>query len=139
MTYLLDTNVLSELRKGARRASPSVLAWAGRQRASTLSISVITAMEVEIGVRRRERRDPAAGAVLRRWFEHDVLALFAHRTWPVDLPAARRAAAMRVPDPRPERDALIAATALVRGLVVVTRDVADFSPLGAEVLDPWDG
>lgn len=139
MTYLLDTNVLSELRKGPRRASPAVLAWAGPQRAAALSISVITAMEVDIGVRRRERRDPAAGAVLRRWFERDVLVLFAQRTWPVDLAVARRAAAMHVPDPRPERDALIAATALVRGLVVVTRNVSDFAPLGVDVLDPWDG
>ena len=84
-----------------------------------------------------ERRDERQGAVLRSWLEERVLVQYADRLLPVDLAVARRAAALHVPDPRPERDALIAATALVHGLVVVTRNVSDFAPTGVEVLDPW--
>lgn len=137
MSYLLDTNAISELRKPAGRAAPAVRAWAGEQPTSELSVSVITVMEIEIGVARLERRDPASGEVLRRWFERDLLAAFATRIWPIDLAVVRRAAEMHVPDPRPERDVLIAATALALGLVVVTRNVSDFQPLGVEVLNPW--
>jgi len=137
VTYL-DTNVISELRKPAERAAPSVRSWAKRQFTSELSISVITVMEIEIGVARMERRDEAQGQALRTWLERDLLAAFATRTLPIDLDVVRRAALMHVPDPRPERDVLIAATALVHRLVVVTRNVADFEPLGVEVLNPWD-
>lgn len=138
MSYLLDTNVLSELRKPAGRASTNVRLWAGRQRTSDLLISVITVMEIEIGVARMERRDSVQGDVLRKWLERDLLAAFATRILPVDLAVVRRASAMHVPDPRPERDVLIAATALNLNLVVVTRNIADFKPLGVELLNPWD-
>jgi predicted nucleic acid-binding protein len=138
VSYLLDTNVLSELRKSAERAAPSVHAWAQRQPMSELSISVITVMEIEIGVARLERRDSAQGQVLRTWLERDLLAAFATRTLPVDLDVIRRAAGMHVPDRRSERDVLIAATALAHGLVVVTRNIADFRPLGVQLLNPWD-
>lgn len=137
MSYLLDTNVLSELRKPAGRAAPKVHTWAAEQLTSELSISVITVMEIEVGVARLERRDPSRGDVLRTWLERDVLAAFATRVVPVDLAVARRAAATHVPDPRPERDVLIAATALTHGLVVVTGNVSDFVSLGADLLDPW--
>lgn len=138
MSYLLDTNVLSELRKPTGRASTNVRLWAGRQRTSDLLISVITVMEIEIGVARMERRDSVQGDVLRKWLERDLLAAFATRILPVDLTVVRRASAMHVPDPRPERDVLIAATALNLNLVVVTRNIADFKPLGVELLNPWD-
>ena len=138
MSYLLDTNVISELRKPAGRASTNVRLWAGRQRTSDLLISVITVMEIEIGVARMERRDSVQGDVLRKWLERDLLAAFATRILPVDLAVVRRASAMHVPDPRPERDVLIAATALNLNLVVVTRNIADFKPLGVELLNPWD-
>lgn len=138
MSYLLDTNVLSELRKPTGRASTNVRLWAGRQRTSDLLISVITVMEIEIGVARMERRDSVRGDVLRKWLERDLLAAFATRILPVDLAVVRRASAMHVPDPRPERDVLIAATALNLNLVVVTRNIADFKPLGVELLNPWD-
>jgi predicted nucleic acid-binding protein len=138
VSYLLDTNVLSELRKPTGRASTNVRLWAGRQRTSDLLISVITVMEIEIGVARMERRDSVQGDVLRKWLERDLLAAFATRILPVDLAVVRRASAMHVPDPRPERDVLIAATALNLNLVVVTRDIADFKPLGVELLNPWD-
>ena len=138
MSYLLDTNVISELRKPAGRASTNVRVWSGRQRTSDLLISVITVMEIEIGVARLERRDSVQGDVLRKWLERDLLAAFATRILPVDLAVVRRASAMHVPDPRPERDVLIAATALSLNLIVVTRNVADFQPLGVELLNPWD-
>ncbi|MGN6243830.1 MAG: type II toxin-antitoxin system VapC family toxin [Motilibacteraceae bacterium] len=138
MSYLLDTNVISELRKPAGRAAPAVRAWAGRQATHDLAISVITVMEIEIGVSRLERRDPPQGEVLRRWLEHDLLAAFAQRMLPVDLAVVRQAARMHVPDPRPERDVLIAATALTRNLTVVSRNTADFEPLGVPLLNPWN-
>jgi toxin FitB len=137
VSYLLDTNVISELRKPHGRADPRVHTWARQQPTSELSISVITVMEIEIGVARLERRDSRQGGVLRKWLERDLFAAFSTRIWPIDLPVVRRAARMHVPDPRPERDVLIAATALTLNLVVVTRNIADFERLGIEVIDPW--
>lgn len=136
MRYLLDTTVVSELRPPAAQ---EVRAWAGAQRTTELGVSVITVVEVEIGVGCLEHRDPSRGQVLRAWLERDLLAAFAGRVLPVDLAVARRAASMHVPDPRLERDALIAATALVHDLVVVTRNTTDLEPLGVPLVDPWDG
>lgn len=138
MSYLLDTNVISELRKPPGRAALKVRIWAQDQPTSELSINVITVMEVEIGVARLERRDSRQGDVVRKWLERDLLAAFATRIWPIDLNVVQRAAAMHVPDPRPERDVLIAATALTLSLVVVTRNTSDFQPLGVELLNPWE-
>lgn len=137
MTALLDTNILSELRKPQSRANAGVLDWARSQHADTLSISVITVMEIEVGIKRLERRDPEQAERLHGWLRTDVLTAFERRTLPVDLVVARRAAQLHVPDPRPERDCLIAATALVHDLTVVTRNVRDFEPLGVRVLNPW--
>jgi len=139
VSYLLDTNVISELRKPAGRAAPNVRTWAQRQPTSELSISVITVMEIEIGVARLERRDSFQGDVLRKWLERDLVLAFATRILPIDLAVVRRAAAMHVPNPRPERDVLIAATALTLSLIVVTRNISDFQPLGVELLNPWNG
>ncbi|EYD75328.1 Plasmid stability-like protein [Rubellimicrobium mesophilum DSM 19309] len=100
-------------------------------------LSVISLQELEIGVLLKERSDPAQGAVLRRWLEDQVIPAFAARMLPVDTAVALRSAALHVPDPRPVRDGLIAATALVHGLRVVTRNIADFQPMGVDVLDPW--
>ncbi|CAN5403927.1 type II toxin-antitoxin system VapC family toxin [soil metagenome] len=138
VSYLLDTNVISELRKSASRAEPAVHAWAERQATSDLAISVITLMEIEIGVEQMERRDPRQGAVLRNWFEDRLLNAFPGQILPVDLATVREAAAMHVPDPRPERDVLIAATARSRSLTVVTRNIADFKNLDTVLLNPWD-
>lgn len=136
--FLLDTNVVSELRKArAGKADPSVTSWARGTPLSSLFVSVITIQELEIGVLLADRRDPPQGAILRTWLEDHVLSAFADRILPIDAAVARRSASLHVPDPRPIRDALIAATALVHELTVVTRDVADFTPTGARVLDPW--
>lgn len=136
--YLLDTNLISELRKArAGKADENVTAWAAGVPVASLFVSVITLQELEIGILLAERRDPPQGLVLRTWLEDHVLPGFADRILPVDSAVARRSAALHVPDPRPVRDALIAATALVHGLTVVTRNVDDFRPTGVEVLDPW--
>ena len=138
MSYLLDTNVISELRKPAQKADRNVRSWAQQRLTSELSISVITVMEIEIGVGRVERRDPVQGDVLRTWLERDLLSAFANRIVPIDLAVVRRAATMHVPDPSPERDVLIAATALTYNLTVVTRNISDFQPLDVELLNPWE-
>lgn len=136
--YLLDTNVVSELRKaGTGRAEPAVVRWASSADAADLHISVITVMEIEIGLLRLERRDTVQGAAVRRWLEGNVLPAFAGRVLPIDLTVVRHCALILVPDPRPERDALIAATARAHDLTVVTRNTADFQMAGIRVLDPW--
>jgi toxin FitB len=134
--YLLDTNVVSELRKSSR-ADASVRAWAKKTSAGTFWLSTISVLELEIGVLRMERRDAAQGALLRQWLEQWVLVRFSERLLGVDVDIARTGAKMHVPDPRPERDALIGATALVHGLTLVTRNVVDFEPMGVVVLNPW--
>lgn len=136
--FVLDTNVVSELRKArAGKADPQVTAWATAVPSGCLFVSVITVMELERGVLMVERRDTAQGGLLRAWMEEHVLPAFAGRVLPVDTAVARRCAGLHVPDPRADRDALIAATALVHGMTVVTRNVADFAPSGVSVLDPW--
>ncbi|GAA3386947.1 type II toxin-antitoxin system VapC family toxin [Cryptosporangium minutisporangium] len=136
--FLLDTNVVSELRKAkAGKADKNVVDWAAGAAASSMFISAVTVQELEVGVLLTERRDSAQGAVLRRWLEAQVLLAFAERVLPVDTAVALRSAALHVPDPQPIRDSLIAATALVHGMPVVTRNVSDFAPTGVEVINPW--
>ena len=137
--FLLDTNVVSELRRGrAGKADPHVVAWARSVSAASLYLSVITIQELESGILRMERRDQAQGAILRRWLEDHVLPVFADRILPVDTAIARRSARLHVPDRQSERDCLIAATALVHGMTVVTRNLGDFMATGVPVLNPWD-
>lgn len=100
-------------------------------------ISAITVMELDIGVRRIERRDPTQGAMLRAWFAERVLPEFQDRVLPVDTSVVLRCAGLHVPDPRSERDALIAATGLVHGFAVVTRNTGDFRETGVILLNPW--
>jgi Predicted nucleic acid-binding protein, contains PIN domain len=138
MMYLLDTNVVSELRKvHANKADPHVTAWCRTVDAGDLFVSAITLMELEMGVLQIERRDGRQGALLRTWFDRHVLPEFAERALPVDTAVALQCARLHVPDRRSERDALIAATALVHGMTLVTRNRADFEKTGVALLDPW--
>lgn len=136
--YLLDTNVISELRKAAK-ADPRVTAWATSVPAADLYLSVLSVLELEVGMLLLARRDAAQGAMLRAWFEQRVLPAFAGRILPIDLAIARRRAPLHVPDRCSDRDALIAATALVHGLTVVTRNISDFQSTGVRILNPWEG
>lgn len=138
--YLLDTNVVSELRKAkAGKADQNVRAWAESVSAASLFLSVVTILELETGILLVERRDPSQGAVLRAWLDGHVLPAFSGRILAVDTAVAQRCAKLHIPDPRSDRDALIAATALVHGMTVVTRNVADFAPTGVDILNPWAG
>jgi predicted nucleic acid-binding protein len=138
--FILDTNVISELRKaGSGKADYNVVSWLSQHNAENLYISTITLMEIELGILRIARRDAVQGQLLRKWMDHHILPEFSDRTISIDIAVALRAAALHVPDPRPERDSLIAATALVHRMVIVTRNGTDFLPMGVTVIDPWNG
>ncbi|HUO11944.1 MAG TPA: type II toxin-antitoxin system VapC family toxin [Caulobacteraceae bacterium] len=137
--FILDTNVVSELRKlGLGRADAKVAAWADRAETGTLYLSAITVLELEYGVLRLERRDAAQATPLRRWLNQAVLPSFDGRILPVDTAVARFCAQLHLPDRRSDRDAFVAATALVHRMTIVTRNVADFEPTGVPLLNPWD-
>jgi predicted nucleic acid-binding protein len=136
--FVLDTNVVSELRKvRAGKGDPQVTSWSRDARIAELFLSAITIEELEIGVLLAERRDSAQGRVLRSWFDTYVLAIFDGRILPVTVEIARRSARLHVLDPKPMRDALIAATALTHGMAVVTRNTADFAFTGVKLIDPF--
>lgn len=137
--YLLDTNVVSELRKAkSGKAHRAVIDWASDVPAVLMFISVISLHELEYGVLLAERSDPAKGEVLRGWLDNSVVPAFSDRIVPVDASVATRAAALHVPDPAPLRDALIGATALVHGMIMVTRNAHDFERFARlGVVNPW--
>jgi toxin FitB len=118
-------------------ANKRVVAWADNVSAISLFVSAITIGELEIGILLVERRDRKQGAVLRKWLNDYVLPSFAGRILAVDTAVALRCAQLHVPNRRSTGDAFIAATALVHGMMVVTRNVADFEPTGVEILNPW--
>lgn len=135
---LLDTNVISELRKvQTAKADPQFIQWANQLILSELYVSAISIMEIETGILRIERRDFQQGQLLRRWLEQQVLPTFEKRILAVDSKVALVCARLHVPDPRSERDALIAATAITHGMTVVTRNIADFQATGVSLLNPW--
>ena len=137
--YLLDTNVISELRKAkTNKSDKNVIAWARDLSPSTLFISVITILELETGILLVERRDPTQGAILRTWLNSHVLPVFSERILHLDVAIAQRCAKLHIPNPQSDRDAIIAATALVHGMTVVTRNVDDFVQTGVELINPWD-
>ncbi|MCI0581828.1 MAG: type II toxin-antitoxin system VapC family toxin [Chloroflexi bacterium] len=138
--FLLDTNVVSELRKvRSGKAAAAVADWATEVPSAQMFVSVITIHELEHGVLLAERADPARGRVLRAWLDESVPAAFAQRILPIDEAVARRAAALHVPDPAPVRDALIGATALVHGMTVATRNIRDFKRFASlGVVNPWE-
>lgn len=133
--FLIDTNALSELRRRGR-ADPGVIAWFKATPEKLMAISVVTIAEIEAGVRKIERRDEAQGALIRKWAD-GVFDAFATRCLPIDQATARICGDLHVPDQRPERDAWIAATALSRDLIVVTRNIRDFQPMNVKTLNPW--
>jgi toxin FitB len=136
--YLIDTNVLSELRKiVAGKADKKFTKWANSVDSAELYLSTITIQEIEIGILLLERKDLRQASVFRRWLEVQVLPSFEKRILSVDVSVARRSASFYVPDPRPIRDSLIAATSVVHAMTMVTRNVADFQLPGVKVLDPW--
>lgn len=137
--FLLDTNVISELRKAkSGKADQNVVAWANSISATRLYLSVITILELETGILLVERRDPTQGALLRSWLKNHVLPAFSERVLVVDTAVAQCCAGLHVPNPRSDRDAMIAATALVHGMTVVTRNIDDFKLTGVELLNPWN-
>lgn len=135
MKFLLDTNVISEARKPA--GSTAVKSWLSCQAPHDLAISVITVLEIDIGIRRLGRRDPLSASLLQRWLDERVLVGFAGRILTLDLDCVRRIAPLHVPDPAPEHDAIIAATALAHSLTVVTRNSANFARTGVALVNPW--
>lgn len=140
MSYLLDTNVVSELRKiGDDKADANVVAWIGAEEAGNFFISAITILELERGVLSIQRRDVAQGARLRAWLDNRIRPEFEGRILSVDDAVATRCAHLHVPDRRNEADALIAATALIHGLSIVTRNVSDFEGTGIVLINPWQG
>ena len=134
--FVLDTNVISELRHGKPHQSPEVRAWAGAQPASRLYLSAITILELEMGVQALERRSPPQGSALRTWLT-GVRAAFAGRILPFTDNTAPVCASLHIPDPRSERDAMIAATAIEHRFTVVTRNTGDFVTTGVALINPW--
>lgn len=138
MMYLLDTNVISEFRKARLgKADRQVAAWANCVSVESMFLSVISVLELEQGALQMERRDALQGAVLRSWVDRHVLPNFSNRILIVDCAVALRCAGLHVPNPRDYRDSLIAATALVHGMTIVTRNVRDFKDTGVALLNPW--
>lgn len=137
MSYLLDTNVISELRKG-KRANSNVTAWFAGVAEEEIFLSVLTIGEIRRGIESVRRRDADSAAALDRWL---ALLSEAHgdRILPVDRAIAEEWGRMNVPDPLSVVDGLLAATARVLGLTLVARNLADVEGTGVELLDPFAG
>jgi toxin FitB len=136
MNFLVDTDVISELRK-RNRANAHVRAWSLTVEPANLYLSVISLLEIEQGILRLERRKRPESATLRAWFSGLLLPAFEDRILSIDAAIALRCAALHVPKSRPGADAFIAATALVHGLTIATRNTKDFTPMGVRTVDPF--
>jgi predicted nucleic acid-binding protein len=134
--FLLDTNVVSELRRGAK-CNPGVATWQAEQSTDAYHLSVVTLMEIRLGVELARRRNPKQAELLQNWYATKVRVAFTNRTLPVTLEIAEKCAELHAGRTRPFRDSLILATALVHNLVVVTRNTKDFIDSSAQVLNPW--
>ena len=135
--FLLDTNVISELRQGKPMQNAQVLAWAQQQIFEQFFISAITLLELEKGVQALERKHPPQGQALRGWLD-GVTDVFGGRTLAFSASMAKRCASLHFPHTISERDAMIAATALEHHFTVVTRNIKDFETTGAKLLNPWE-
>ncbi len=137
--YLLDTNVISELRKAKQnKANPAVVDWASGIPSQQLYLSTITILEIDIGILAVERKDARQGSALRHWLEQQIIPAFEHRILDITLPVCRYCALLHVPNRRSDRDAFIAATGLAYNMTVVTRNIADFKDTGVKLINPWD-
>ncbi len=138
--FLLDTNIISESRKlGTSRIDPRAALWFAQVDVETSFVSVMTIFELERGIRQMERRDAKQGSILRCWFEDQVMATYEHRTLPLSCPVALICASLHIPDPKSERDAWIAATAIKAELTLVTRNVSDFGGMDVALVNPFEG
>lgn len=136
--FLLDTNVISELRKAnSGKADINVVNWANKQSANCLYISSISILEIEMGILQKELKDTKQASILKIWMSTHVLPSFTERILPFDTSVALRCAKLHVPDPKSERDAMIAATALVHGMTLVTRNEKDFRHIKMGLINPW--
>lgn len=137
--YILDTNVISEIRKAkSNRADNNVIAWANSTPSSEMFVSAITILELEMGVLAMQRKDPEQGNILRAWLDNHVMIAFADRILPFDTAVAQRCAKLHIPNPKSDRDAMIGATALTHGMRLVTRNVADFQWMNLNIINPWE-
>jgi toxin FitB len=137
--YLLDTNIISESRQlGTARIDHHAARWFAQVDVEITFISAMTLFELERGVRQIERRDAAQGSVLRRWLSDQIMTTYEHRTLPLTRAVALICAGLHIPDPKSERDAWIAATAIDAELVLVSRNVSDFAGMGVEVINPFE-
>jgi hypothetical protein len=135
LSYLVDTNVISELRK-REKADPAVQAWFASVADEEIFLSVLTVGEIRQGVERIRRRDPAAATALDRWLDR-VVEMHRDRLVPVDRLVAEEWGRMNVPDPLPMIDGLLAATAKVTGLTLATRNVGDVERTGIDLVNPF--
>jgi toxin FitB len=137
--FLLDTNIISESRKlGTARVNPHAARWFGQADVEASFISAMTIFELERGVQSMERRDAKQGAVLRRWFDDQIMTIYEHRTLALSREVALICAGLHIPDPKSERDAWIAATAINAGLTLVSRNVGDFANMGVTLFNPFE-
>ncbi|MFC3122389.1 type II toxin-antitoxin system VapC family toxin [Agaribacter flavus] len=136
--YLLDTNVISELRKaGTNRANKNVIKWAQSISTSNMFISSISILEIELGVLQLERKDIKQASVYKMWLNDQVLKAFSERILSFNTSIALKCAQLHVPDPKSERDAMIAATSIVHGFTLVSRNERDFQHIDVQLINPW--
>lgn len=137
--YLLDTNIISESRKiGSSRVDPCAARWFSLVDVETTFVSAMTIFELERGVRQMERRDTKQGTVLRRWLNDQFMTTYENRTLPLSRAVALICAGLHIPDPKSERDAWIAATAIDAELTLVSRNVGDFANMGVGLINPFE-
>jgi toxin FitB len=135
MTYLLDTNIVSELRK--RQPNPYVLSWYETVRSADLYLSVLTIGEIRLGVERLRRRDIGQAGLIEEWLD-ELRVSYGDHIVDIDTGIAEEWGRLNVPDPLPVVDGLLAASARVRRWILVTRNVGDLQRTGVELLNPFE-